>query len=108
VSCDRTGCTRRAKGALGFEFYPPRAVMQHYRTTQPLTRFIVGLNVCHQHLREVDPIMFLGVNVLPLLKVIQARTGTAVDLQATKAVLVAFDDPEYLRLQEARQKGAAA
>jgi hypothetical protein len=104
VICERTGCTHRAKGAVAFQFFPPEAVMRFHGIRTPLGTFVLGLKVCQKHLREIDPVTFLGADVLPLAKHVEAQTGTVVDLAATKAVLVAFDDPEYLRLARQQQQ----
>jgi len=106
-TCERTGCGQPAKGVVGFDFYPFKALMKHYRTNEPLTRMVLGLKVCGEHIRDVDPVTMLGANVWPLVKSVEGSTGIAVDMAATKAVLAPFDDPQYLTLVNQREEDDA-
>lgn len=96
--CDRTGCEKAAAGALGFNIYPPKAVMKHYKTDKPLSRMLTGLRVCAAHAAEADPVEMLGARIWPLVKTIERSSGVQVDMAATKAVVVPFTDPEWLRM----------
>jgi len=102
--CEHQGCTAPADGALALQFFPPRAVMKHYRTDKPLTNMVLGLKVCRAHLKGIDPVTFLGAQIMPLIKVVERSSGIAVDMAATKAVLVPLDDPDYLLLLKQRQE----
>lgn len=96
--CDRTGCSAPAAGALGFNIYPPKAVMKHHKTDKPLSRLLTGLHVCQAHAKEADPVEMLGARIWPLVKTIERSSGVQVDMAATKAVVVPFTDPEWLRM----------
>ncbi len=101
--CQHNDCLRDAAGMLGIEFFPPVAVLRHYRTDQPLTRLTVGLELCVEHVAEIKPVEFLGENILrPLVEVLEKHSGTVVDLAATRPVLIAYGSAEYLALRKAQ------
>jgi hypothetical protein len=96
--CARTHCGKPATCAVGIALYPPRSVMKFYRTGQWLTRMILGMTVCDEHF-PTNPFELLPRDRLaPIAKVCEQSSGTAVDIEGTKAVKVALDDPDYLML----------
>lgn len=99
--CNRNGCDQPADGMLAIEFYPPAAVLRHYRTTRPLTHVVIGLELCAKHAAEVNAVTFLGDNMAPLVETVQRATGTAVDVESSRAVLLPFDHPDVVRLRAA-------
>ena len=104
--CNRNGCDKPAAGVLAIQLFPPAAVLAHYRTTMPLTHIVIGLELCEEHAREVVPATMLGANWGALLETVQRATGTVVDAEASRPVLLPFDDPDVIRLREAGRVGA--
>lgn len=105
--CNRNGCEKPAAGVLAIQLFPPASVMKHYRSALPLTHVVIGLELCEEHAREVVPAAMLGANFGPLVATVERATGTTVDVEATKPVLLPFDHPDVLRLRAAG-KGATA
>jgi hypothetical protein len=102
----RAGCTKPAVGAIGIALYPPAAVMRFHRTTQWLTRLILGLEECAEHRAATiaaGPFELMPRDKLaPIARLCERSSGTKVDLEASKVVAVAFDDPDYQVLMRQR------
>lgn len=103
--CKRDDCVAPAVCVFGITLYPPAAVMKFYKTDRPLTRLILGLEVCQAHFDEVkSPFDLMPRDkLLPLARVCEQSSSTAVDLEASKLVAVSLDDPEYLLLLKQRK-----
>lgn len=99
------GCNFRAVGLVGILFYPPKSVMEHYKTDQPITRVIINLSLCRKHVEKVDPRVMLGKNYDDICAMVEKQSNTTVDKDATKVQSVAFDHPDAVRLR-AKGKGA--
>lgn len=108
--CAREGCPRAAEVVLGLEIYPPKSVMEFYKTTDCLTRMLISLKVCRECVAKLT---FKDVirpeQFLPICGMVEKTNGTAVDVEATKVVAVEYDDPDYLfMLQQQALKQAEA
>ena len=104
--CMRTGCEAPAASAIAIEFYPPKALMEHFHTTRYLTRIVLGLEVCEEHGKGLEAVELIGREQLErFAKLVTANCGTAIDIEASRVVPIGFTDPEYLALLHGR-KGA--
>ena len=103
--CAKEECVNPAEVALGLSIYPPKALMEHYKTTEPLTRMLLNLRVCRAcaagltYKDLVTPDVFL-----PVCQLVEKSSGTAVDIDATKVVPVEYTDPDYLMMLEQSRK----
>ena len=103
MKCDCQECQKEAIGAVGIAFYPPKAVMNYHKTDRWLTRLVMGLCLCQQHLNELEPFELIPRDKMQAFaNLIEKSSKTAVDLEACKIVSVSFTDPEYLALLRSR------
>ena len=97
-NCNRLGCLKLAECAVGVEFYPPKAVMDHYQKYDRLFRIILGLRVCREHVPTLEDMPVS--NFEEFIPMIERKTGTVVDRPGTKIVAVEFGDPDYIILTQ--------
>ena len=96
-TCANEGCTHPAEVVLGVELYPPAAVMAFYNASHPITRMLMNLKVCRTCVSSLSyKHLMTPEQFLPLCKLIEQQSGTAVDVEATKIVPVELNDPDYL------------
>lgn len=109
MNCERTGCPNEATSYVGIEFYPPLALQRYYKTTQRLTRMIVGLKICATCLPNLKPTDILREqDIRKLGGAVSRGSQTAIDFDLTKVVAVAFDDPEVKHLHPIGAQGGGA
>lgn len=98
--CHTQDCRNPAHGVLAFLFYPPEALMRHYRTSKPLTHMVLGVDLCTACARKVVPAEWIGTQLYTIVKTIEQGSGVAVDMAATKPTLLDFNHPSVLKLLE--------
>jgi hypothetical protein len=97
--CNRNGCDCPAAGVLAVDFYPPKALMRHYGVFEPLTQMVMGLELCEEHAHETVPSVLLGESLAVTARVVEEATGTKVDIEACRVVLLPFDHPDVARMR---------
>jgi len=98
--CAKEGCERAAACVPGLQIFPHKAVMEHYKTTEPLTRMILNLLVCRECIATLTfKDLMTPDQLLPIAAMIENYSGTKVDIEATKVVAVEFDDPDYVSMK---------
>lgn len=106
--CALEDCTSVPEVVIGLQIFPPKSVMEFYKTNAPLTRMIMGLKVCRSCCSKLTfKDVITPEHFLPICKMVEKANGTAVDVEATKLVPVEFDDPEYLLMQQQRPPAGA-
>jgi hypothetical protein len=99
--CDRLDCKSEAIGVMGADIFPPKAVMDYYKTDRCITRMLVGVNVCQAHFDTLTlSEVFTEESLETMLEFVQTQTGTAVDKDATKLVLIPYTDKLYKSFME--------
>lgn len=111
MNCAREGCTSAATCAIAFAIYPPKAVMEFHKTDQYLTRMILGLKVCDEHFADLErdgPFKMMPREQVEAIAVFCGRSAkVAVDVDATRILRVALDDPELAVLERQRKPSPA-
>lgn len=92
--CSYHNCKQEAVGGVGIEVYPTKALMKFYKTNQPITRIIVDLKICRDHLPAKEEVIRLDY-LANYTDMIERHSGTTVDRDAYKMVIVPFDAPDY-------------
>ena len=109
--CARAGCTAAATCAVGIAIYPHRSLLTFYRTTQWLTRMILGLELCDVHFEEVRAegafALMPRTHLEPIAALCARSSRVAVDVEASAIVPVRLDDPDYLVLLDQRGQAKA-
>lgn len=91
--CNKLDCWNVAAGAVGVAVYPA------LKTDKYLTKMVLGLVVCQACLDLIKVEDLMPKDKLePLLKMIENAAQVKVNHDACKIILVAFDDPDYLKM----------
>lgn len=98
--CSKEDCCHDAACVPALVFYPPRSVMNYYRTNAPLTRAILDLPLCAGCFLQTRVSDLATLDTLQgFARMIERSSGTACDVAGTKVARVELDDPEYLLLK---------
>lgn len=100
MKCRDDDCQDEAVYAMMIELWPVKAVMDHYRRYEPLSRSVLTLEFCKKHGEAIKLDDFAPADQLEnLARIVELRTGTMVDRQNIKCFAVSVNDPNYLLLR---------
>jgi hypothetical protein len=106
--CSHTGCAVPPVCAPALAIFPPRAVMEFHKTDQFLNRLIFGLRLCDEHARELEAAgpfaLMKREDVEAIARMCGRAARVAVDVDGTKIIRVALDDPELLIMDKLRKQ----
>lgn len=101
--CRYHNCKNEAVGGVGIEVYPTKALMEFYKAFHPITRIVIDLKICADHIPAKEEVI-QPEYLSNYINMIEHHSGTTVDRDACKTVLVPFDAPDYQKLLEGNLK----